>query len=290
MSGPPDATLRKLFGGAMECFLPAAYADVSDLRQVPDHQEAFVSREDGISIIIEVLSFEAEISSELDGHGDGASARHFFEDLTAANGASSSACDYCADLSDSIMPKLGSYSKAVLAGRQTVVKFRGDGPPESVRVYLVNVRLPNVGTDLLITANVPYPDEVAAARSMASAECFFPSSAPPPPQQQEQHTTDAGGGVPGVASPEIASASSSSAAAAPLAGGQTPPAVSAAAGDAVASDTSARGVGQGGGSGRPLSSSDEGDGGHGDPGCDVGIAALRSLLHSFSILDWSLFG
>lgn len=72
----------------------------SDLRQVPDHQEAFVSREDGIGIVIELLSFETEISSELDGKGDGASARHFFDDLAAANGSSSSACDYCADLSD----------------------------------------------------------------------------------------------------------------------------------------------------------------------------------------------
>ena len=40
----------------------------------------------------------------------------------------------------SIMPKLASYSKAALAGRQTVAKFRGDGPPEAVRLYLVNVR------------------------------------------------------------------------------------------------------------------------------------------------------
>jgi len=27
-SGPPNMTLRKLFGGAMECLLPAAYVDV----------------------------------------------------------------------------------------------------------------------------------------------------------------------------------------------------------------------------------------------------------------------
>lgn len=31
---------------------------------------------------------------------DGASARHFFDDLAAANGATSSACDFCGDLSD----------------------------------------------------------------------------------------------------------------------------------------------------------------------------------------------
>lgn len=40
----------------------------------------------------------------------------------------------------SIMPELASYSKAALAGRQTMAKFRGDGPAEAVRLYLVNVR------------------------------------------------------------------------------------------------------------------------------------------------------
>lgn len=39
-----------------------------------------------------------------------------------------------------IMPKLPSFAKASLAGRQAVAKFRGDGPLEAVRVYLVNVR------------------------------------------------------------------------------------------------------------------------------------------------------
>ena len=85
----------------------------SDLRQVPDHQEVFASREDGVSIVIEVLSFEEEIPSEdgtkknADGGGDGgggggggSSARHFFDDLAAANGASSSTCDFCADMTD----------------------------------------------------------------------------------------------------------------------------------------------------------------------------------------------
>lgn len=69
---------------------------VSDLRQVPDHQEAFVSREDGVSVVIEVLSFEADLSSE----EDGSSARHFFDDLAVANGASSSVIDFCADLTE----------------------------------------------------------------------------------------------------------------------------------------------------------------------------------------------
>lgn len=61
-----------------------------------------MSREDGVSIVVEVLSFETEIPPDSDGKEDngGSSARHFFDDLAAANGASRSACDFCADMTD----------------------------------------------------------------------------------------------------------------------------------------------------------------------------------------------
>lgn len=54
-----------------------------------------------MSIVIEVLSFETEIPSDSDGKdSDGASARHFFDDLATANGASRCTVDFCADMSD----------------------------------------------------------------------------------------------------------------------------------------------------------------------------------------------
>lgn len=60
-----------------------------------------MSREDGVSIVIEVLSFETEISSESGGEDrGGASARHFFDDLATANGASRSTVDFCQDMTD----------------------------------------------------------------------------------------------------------------------------------------------------------------------------------------------
>ena len=60
-----------------------------------------MSREDGVSIVIEVLSFETEIPPDPDGKNScGASARHFFDDLAAANGASRSTVDFCEDMTD----------------------------------------------------------------------------------------------------------------------------------------------------------------------------------------------
>lgn len=269
-----EFTLRKLFGGAMECLLPAAYVDVSDLRQVPDHQEAFVSRSDGVSVVIEVLSFETDIDTPCSpplapvlpsGDGDGSvagiggeSARHFFDDLAEANGATSSTCDFCADVTHSVMPKLSKFSKAALAGRQIVTKFRGDGSPEAVRVYLVNVRLPDVDTDLLLTVNVPYPDEASAAASPSTADAFIFAS--DNSTTTPKHPNNAG--------------------------------VDMAAGGSQHSDATDCVAGTPDCHRREeeLSSRPEGEG-DGDLGSDAaGVAAMRMLVESFNILDWSLFG
>ncbi|KAI8622709.1 hypothetical protein BC830DRAFT_1052748, partial [Chytriomyces sp. MP71] len=44
-----------LFGGAISLLLPNGYVDASQLRQVPDNQEVFVSSTDNSSIIVELL-------------------------------------------------------------------------------------------------------------------------------------------------------------------------------------------------------------------------------------------
>ncbi|CAM9359908.1 unnamed protein product [Ectocarpus fasciculatus] len=305
-SATADATLRKLFGGAMECLLPAAYVDVSDLRQVPDHQEVFASKDDGISIVIEVLSFEADISMDEQAKKDGASARHFFDDLAAANGATSSACDFCGDLSDrqdytnssaggarrGIMPKLASYSKSALAGRQTVAKFRQEAPPDAVRLYLVNVRLPNVGTDLLITVNVPCPDEGTAERTMASAECFCSGTS--------RHTAGGHEGSSSGASlvdgkDTSETASGANAAAEGTAAGTDGPFKSTANVSREAAVDGDGDVEEPEGFGEIVAGVGEGKGGKrsrcgGGEDVDMGVTALRALLQSFAILDWSLFG
>lgn len=55
-----------------------------------------MSQNDEMSIIIELLSFEADLP---DDGIDGQSARHFFDDLADANSAQESVCDFCGDVS-----------------------------------------------------------------------------------------------------------------------------------------------------------------------------------------------
>lgn len=49
---------RDLYGGALSVSLPHGLIDTSDLRQVPDHQEVFLSRHSLTSIIFEINEYQ----------------------------------------------------------------------------------------------------------------------------------------------------------------------------------------------------------------------------------------
>ncbi|KAI5304457.1 hypothetical protein KEM56_006478 [Ascosphaera pollenicola] len=54
MAEAQEYVLTQLFGGAMSVELPEGMSDVSDLRQVPDHQEVFAHSVSPFSVIIEL--------------------------------------------------------------------------------------------------------------------------------------------------------------------------------------------------------------------------------------------
>ena len=53
--GEVEAQEVPLYGGAMLTELPKSYADASNFREVPDHQEVWVDTSSDRSVIIEVL-------------------------------------------------------------------------------------------------------------------------------------------------------------------------------------------------------------------------------------------
>ncbi|WVR09638.1 hypothetical protein IAU60_006711 [Kwoniella sp. DSM 27419] len=50
-----DLASRQLFGGAVSAELPTLYIDASDLRQIPDNQEVFLSSTSDTAVVLEVL-------------------------------------------------------------------------------------------------------------------------------------------------------------------------------------------------------------------------------------------
>ncbi|CCW67509.1 unnamed protein product [Phytomonas sp. Hart1] len=74
-----DTKEVELFGGAMRCRVPRVLQNVSDFRQVPDHQEVLHDLSTGATLIVELLARQREVR-------DDEAARFFYYDLAKANG------------------------------------------------------------------------------------------------------------------------------------------------------------------------------------------------------------
>ncbi|KAJ6763023.1 hypothetical protein OIU79_023711 [Salix purpurea] len=114
-------TDRPLFGGSISSTFPVRFQDVSNIRQVPDHQEAFVD--------------PSHLANEQDAQGF---------TLVEQSGV--------------VEVPIGNVSVAVTTaiGKMGVSKARqGREAQNVVQVYLANLRFKNVGTDVLVVAYEP---------------------------------------------------------------------------------------------------------------------------------------
>ncbi|XP_055818655.1 uncharacterized protein LOC129887550 [Solanum dulcamara] len=151
MSGD-SIVVRPLFGGTISTTFPLRFQDVSNVRQVPDHQEVFVDPGRDESLIIELLDMKVDVA-------DNGSANWFLQDLAneqEAEGTTiteqSAAVFEAPELLYRNMPAVITTAVAQMAvskGRQ------GREAQNLVKVYLANIRLKEVGTDVLITAYEP---------------------------------------------------------------------------------------------------------------------------------------
>lgn len=145
---------RDLFGGAIKANLKSVYADVSDVRQVPDHQEVFIHKDNEVSIIVELLQYDDELPDTL------IALRHYYDDLVEVNEASDNEVLNEAIFSpeDALLPHLDKdVVKMAVIGKQTVGKFKTRPGMQVDHIYLVFilVRLASVGTELFISMNIP---------------------------------------------------------------------------------------------------------------------------------------
>lgn len=145
---------RGLFGGAIEANLGADYLDVSDVRQVPDHQEVFIHKDNEVSIIVELLQYENDLEDSL------AAVRHYYNDLVEVNEATENKVLSEAVLTaeEAFLPNLSKDTpKMAIIGKQTVGKYstRPGMQLDHIYVVFVLVRLVNVSTDLFISMNIP---------------------------------------------------------------------------------------------------------------------------------------
>lgn len=149
---------RGLYGGAITTVLPASFADVSNLREVPDHQEVFLDDVTEASLIVELL--DMEVSST----GDIAVLEHF-RDLARDNESTrSDILTGVAQYPSALAPQLDQSAERIgLVGLQHVKKHRSiQATEDTVIIFMVLLRLANVTTDVLITLNIPVPETLAS--------------------------------------------------------------------------------------------------------------------------------
>lgn len=143
--GEVEAQEVPLYGGAMLTELPKSYADASNFREVPDHQEVWVDTSSDRSVIIEVLEQKEVPDTE--------AMEFFLNDLASFNEATEAKVLHTKPLAPEEVPHLGC--RAFMAvGQQMVAKFKEERV-DPVQIYAAVLRLPEVTTDILITLNDP---------------------------------------------------------------------------------------------------------------------------------------
>ncbi|KAG8931106.1 hypothetical protein FRC02_003186 [Tulasnella sp. 418] len=139
----------ELFGGAITIDYPAGLIDASDLRQIPDTQEVYLSRNSDVSYIVEILEkVEANDPKE--------AAIFHFESLAHDNNAVSKTISSVTDHSggDFSAGPEGTPLPVVLVGTQQVPKYNRT-VPDTVEIFMALYRVVEKNTDIVFTMNIP---------------------------------------------------------------------------------------------------------------------------------------
>ncbi|KAF2679058.1 Mog1p/PsbP-like protein [Lentithecium fluviatile CBS 122367] len=137
----------ELYGGAITTDLPESYGDVSQIRQVPDHQEVYLDTNGYSGIISEILQY-------VDKPTDLEALQYHFADLVDGTGDSTNVLGQ----GNATMEKVPGKPVFTLSFIQTppAPEHPGRKQPEFVAIHLLLLRLKEKGTDILITINAPH--------------------------------------------------------------------------------------------------------------------------------------
>ncbi|KAI5679052.1 hypothetical protein M9H77_10002 [Catharanthus roseus] len=149
---PEDTSIeRPLFGGAISSTFPLRFQDVSNVRQVPDHQEVYVDPSRDESLIFELLELKVDVA-------DNSSATWFLQDLASEQDAEGAMVIEQSGVFEVDGLHFGNMPTVITTavGQMAISKGRqGREAQNLVKVYLANLRLKGVATDVLITAYEP---------------------------------------------------------------------------------------------------------------------------------------
>ncbi|KAL6709549.1 hypothetical protein ACN47E_001484 [Coniothyrium glycines] len=141
-----------LYGGAIVVDLPSNFADASQIRQVPDHQEVYLDSEGYSSIVVEILEY-------VDKSSDEEALQYHFADLVDGTGDETTILEQGrAQLKK--LPNIPVYAVSFIQTPPSPNPTPKRKAPEFTYIHLLLFRLKEQGTDMLVSVNIPhYPDE-----------------------------------------------------------------------------------------------------------------------------------
>ncbi|KAK4994355.1 hypothetical protein LTR66_005600 [Elasticomyces elasticus] len=144
----------QLFGGAIVADLPANFANVSDIRQVPDHQEVYLDRDGLTSIIFDILE-QVDVGTDTD------ALQYHLKDIVGEDAEQTKIWTSNAAVFSELPPQTPAYT--LFATQQASAERITQGrAPDFTGILLLLIRLNGKKTDLVITINVPHaPGEYA---------------------------------------------------------------------------------------------------------------------------------
>ncbi|KAH7401313.1 hypothetical protein BKA66DRAFT_100149 [Pyrenochaeta sp. MPI-SDFR-AT-0127] len=141
-------TNTPLYGGAITVDLPSGFADASQIRQVPDHQEVYLDAEGYSSIVFEILEY-------VDKPSDEEALQYHFADLIDGTGDATTILEN----GRTTMKTLPNNTLLTLSFIQTPPTPNPNPRrkvPEFTYIHLLLLRLKEQGTDLMVTVNIPH--------------------------------------------------------------------------------------------------------------------------------------
>ncbi|KAH6847401.1 hypothetical protein B0I37DRAFT_374982 [Chaetomium sp. MPI-CAGE-AT-0009] len=142
-----------LFGGALECDLPDKFADVSQIRQVPDNQEVYIDENGFTSIIFDITQ---RVSAPGEGlERDGRALTIHLEDLVGDDTDSVKVWNTTETQFSHLDDGTPAYTLIATQTPQADESRRGS-TPDFTALILTLLRFEKEKADVLITINVPH--------------------------------------------------------------------------------------------------------------------------------------
>lgn len=163
---PPIVLMsRKLYGGYFEASVPERFVDVSNFRQVPDHQEIFHDYELDQVLIVDILEYVKDENIVN-------AAKIHWDEIVFANKAENQ--KIVGEGTEGMKELYGvTYPTFSLIGTQQISPYKQ--PVKNVTILFYLIRLKEYGTDILITMNFPKENVLASDPEYQLFQSFLDS-------------------------------------------------------------------------------------------------------------------